>query len=232
MVMQSVLEEKKSRIIEVMISSVKPVTMLIGKIIGVGLVGITQLFIWTALGSGLFALMSLFVATPDTTADMMAAGSASVDASMVNEVMAAVGGINWFEIIFYFVLFFIGGYVLYASLFAMFASAVDSEEDTQQFMLPVTLIIIFAFLVGTQSATNPDGPLAFWASLIPFTSPIVMMVRIPFGVPWWEKILSLGLLYGTFVFISYFAAKVYRVGILMYGKKPSIKEMIKWMRYK
>ena len=232
MVMQSVLEEKKSRIIEVMISSVKPVTMLVGKIIGVGLVGITQLLIWGLLGTGLFALASFFFATPDVSAEMMASGTAGVDPSMVNNVLDAISSINWVEIIVYFVLFFIGGYILYASIFAMFGSAVDSDEDTQQFMLPVTLIIIFAFLIGIQSSTNPDGPLAFWSSLIPFTSPIVMMVRIPFGIPWWEKVLSLTLLYGTFILISHFAAKVYRVGILMYGKKPSIKEMFRWMRYK
>src|SRR5690606_8818038 len=128
--------------------------------------------------------------------------------------------------------FFVGGYILYASIFAMFASAVDSDEDTSQFMLPVTLIIMFAFLAGFYSVSNPDGPLAFWGSLIPFTSPIVMMVRLPFGIPLWEKLLSLVLLYGSFLLIAFFAAKVYRVGILMYGKKPSVKEMIRWVRYK
>ena len=121
---------------------------------------------------------------------------------------------------------------MYAAIFAMFASAVDSEEDTTQFMTPVTLIIVFAFFAGFYSVGNPDGPLAFWASLIPFSSPIVMMVRIPFGIPLWEKLLSIVLLYGTFILISILAAKIYRVGILMYGKKPSFKEMIKWTRYK
>lgn len=229
MVMQSVLEEKKSRIIEVMVSSVKPVKLLIGKIMGVGLVGITQLLLWGILAGGLFALMSFFFAAPPTGNELASAGMSDFN---VSEILNAVMSVNWFEIIFYFIVFFIGGYILYASIFAMFASAVDSDEDTQQFMMPVTLIIMFAFFAGIYSISNPDGPLAFWASLIPFSSPIVMMVRIPFGVPWWEKLLSITLLYGTFVLISYFAAKVYRVGILMYGKKPSIKEMIKWMKYK
>lgn len=229
MVMQSVLEEKKSRIVEVMVSSVKPVKLLMGKIIGVGLVGITQLFLWGILAGGLFAILSLFISNPQATTGMAAGGMSDFN---VQEVLDAVMSVNWFEILFFFVLYFIGGYILYASIFAMFASAVDSDEDTQQFMTPVTMIIMFAFFAGIYSVNNPDGPLAFWASIIPFSSPIVMMVRIPFGVPWWEKLLSIVLLYGTFVMISYLAAKVYRVGILMYGKKPSFKEMIKWMRYK
>lgn len=140
--------------------------------------------------------------------------------------------VNWIEIGFYFLIYFIGGYILYASIFAMFASGVDSDEDVSQFTFPVTLIIIFAFFAGIYSIENPDGPLAFWASLIPFSSPIVMMVRIPFGIPLWEKLLSVALLFGTFIIISRFAAKIYRVGILMYGKKVTIKEMFKWARYK
>ena len=228
MVMQAVLEEKKSRVVEVMVSTVKPVNLLIGKIIGIGLVGITQLAIWGILGSALFSGLSLFIASPGQASAM----SADMSGFDMESVMNAIMGINWLEIGFYFLLFFVGGYVLYAAIFAMFASAVDSEEDTTQFMTPVTLIIIFAFFAGFYSVSNPDGPLAFWASLIPFSSPIVMMVRIPFGIPLWEKLLSIMLLYGTFVLISILAAKIYRVGILMYGKKPSVKEMIKWIRYK
>lgn len=228
MVMQAVLEEKKSRVVEVMVSSVKPVNLLIGKIVGIGLVGVTQLAIWAILGGLLFSGVSLFLASPEQAAVM------SVDMGELDMegIMSTVMGINWLEIGFYFLLFFIGGYVLYAAIFAMFASAVDSEEDTTQFMTPVTLIIVFAFFAGFYSVGNPDGPLAFWASLIPFSSPIVMMVRIPFGIPLWEKLLSIVLLYGTFILISILAAKIYRVGILMYGKKPSFKEMIKWTRYK
>ena len=228
MVMQAVLEEKKSRIVEVMVSSVKPVNLLVGKVVGIGLVGITQLVIWGVLMGLFFSGLSFFIASPGQM-DTMPAEMGNFDMEgILNTVMA----VNWLEIGFYFILFFIGGYILYASIFAMFASAVDSEEDTSQFMTPVTLIIVFAFLAGFYSVNNPDGPLAFWASLIPFSSPIVMMVRIPFGIPLWEKLLSIVLLYGTFILISILAAKIYRVGILMYGKKPSIKEMGKWVRYK
>ncbi len=228
MVMQAVLEEKKSRVVEVMVSSVKPVNLLVGKIVGIGLVGITQLIIWGILSGVLFSAVSIFISSPGQAAMM----SADMGEFNVEGVMNAVMSVNWLEIGVYFLLFFIGGYVLYASIFAMFASAVDSEEDTSQFMTPVTLIIVFAFFAGFYSVSNPDGPLAFWASVIPFSSPIVMMVRIPFGIPLWEKLLSLGLLYGTFILISVFAAKIYRVGILMYGKKPSWKEMMKWLKYK
>ncbi len=229
MVMQAVLEEKKSRIVEVMVSSVKPVNLLVGKVVGIGLVGITQLIIWGILMGLFFSGLSFFIASPGQMDTTMPAEMGNFDMEgMLNTVMT----VNWLEIGFYFILFFIGGYILYASIFAMFASAVDSEEDTSQFMTPVTLIIVFAFLAGFYSVNNPDGPLAFWASLIPFSSPIVMMVRIPFGIPLWEKLLSIVLLYGTFILISILAAKIYRVGILMYGKKPSIKEMVKWIKYK
>lgn len=228
MVMQAVLEEKKSRIVEVMVSSVKPVNLLIGKIVGIGLVGITQLLIWGVLLGVLFSGMSLFISSPEQAATL----SADMGDFDMEGLVGSIMSVNWFEISLYFLIFFVGGYVLYASVFAMFASAVDSEEDTSQFMTPVTLLIMFAFLAGFYSVSNPDGPLAFWTSLIPFTSPIVMMVRIPFGIPLWEKLLSVALLYGTFILISIFAAKIYRVGILMYGKKPTLKEMIKWVKYK
>ncbi|MDD4631395.1 MAG: ABC transporter permease [Proteiniphilum sp.] len=228
MVMQAVLEEKKSRIVEVMVSSVKPVKLLIGKVVGIGLVGITQLVIWGILLGVLFTGMSLFISSPEKATAI----SADMGDFNMEGLTNAIMSVNWFEIALYFITFFIGGYVLYASIFAMFASAVDSEEDTSQFMTPVTLLIMFAFFAGFYSVSNPDGPLAFWTSLIPFTSPIVMMVRIPFGIPLWEKLLSLALLYGTFILISIFSAKVYRVGILMYGKKPTLKEMMKWVKYK
>ncbi len=228
MVMQAVLEEKKSRVVEVMVSSVQPVNLLIGKIVGIGLVGVTQLVVWAILGGLFFSGASLFLASPE----QVTALSADVGSSYAEEVMSAVMGVNWLEIGVYFLIFFIGGYVLYAAIFAMFASAVDSEEDTTQFMMPVTLIIMFAFFAGFYSVSNPDGPLAFWGSLFPFTAPIVMMVRIPFGIPLWEKLLSIVLLYGTFILTAILAAKIYRVGILMYGKKPTFKEMMKWARYK
>lgn len=229
MVMQSVLEEKKSRIVEVMVSTVRPVKLLTGKIIGVGLVGITQLLVWGVLAGGLMSIVSLFITMPDQTAMMASQGMGDVN---IAKAMESIMSVNWFEIGIYFLIYFIGGYILYASIFAMFASAVDSDEDVSQFTFPVTLIIMFAFFAGIYSVGNPDGPLAFWASLIPFSSPIVMMVRLPFGIPLWEKILSVVLLYGTFILIAHFAAKIYRVGILMYGKKVTFKEMFKWIRYK
>lgn len=228
MVMQAVLEEKKSRIVEVMVSSVKPVNLLIGKIVGIGLVGITQLVIWGVLLGVLFSGLSLFISSPEQAAAM----STNMGDFDMEGLVGSIMSVNWFEMALYFLIFFVGGYVLYASIFAMFASAVDSEEDTSQFMTPVTLLIMFAFFAGFYSVSNPDGPLAFWTSLIPFTSPIVMMVRIPFGIPLWEKLLSVALLYGTFILISILAAKIYRVGILMYGKKPNLKEMMKWITYK
>ncbi|MFA7141251.1 MAG: ABC transporter permease [Proteiniphilum sp.] len=240
MVMQAVLEEKKSRIVEVMVSSVKPVNLLIGKIVGIGLVGITQLAIWGILTGGLFSLLSFLVASPEQAASMTAgmggmgnmSAMGNVGGIQLEGILRSILRINWPEVVLCFLLFFIGGYILYASIFAMFASAVDSEEDTGQFLTPVTLLIMFAFFAGFYSVNNPDGPLAFWASLIPFSSPIVMMVRIPFGIPLWEKLLSILLLYGTFLLISVVAARIYRVGILMYGKKPSLKEMFKWVKYK
>jgi ABC-2 type transport system permease protein len=142
-----------------------------------------------------------------------------------------IESINVFEICFYFVLFFIGGYMMYASLFAAIGAMVNSQEDTQQYMMPITILVLFAFYAGFFSAQNPDGPLAFWTSLIPFTSPIVMMVRVPFGVPWWQMLLSVALLAITVILIVKLAAKIYRVGILMYGKKPTYAERIKWLKY-
>src|SRR5690554_6236192 len=187
MVMQAVLEEKKTRIVEVMVSSVKPVNLLVGKIVGIGLVGLTQLAVWIVMTTVLMSGVSMFISSPEQAVAM----SSEMGDFNIEGLMSTVMSVNWLEVILYFVLFFIGGYVLYASIFAMFASAVDSEEDTTQFMTPVTLVIFFAFFAGFYSVSNPDGPLAFWTSLIPFTSPIVMMVRIPFGIPFWEILLSL-----------------------------------------
>ena len=234
MVMQAVMEEKRSRIVEVMISSVKPVYMLIGKIIGIGLVGITQLVFWGIMLGILFTGVSFFITNPEQASQMAAASGqmGSVAGMNIDGAMASIMSVNWFEIIFLFLIYFIGGFIMFASIFATIGSAVDNEEDTQQFMTPITILMLFAFYAGFYSINNPDGPLAFWCSLIPITSPIVMMVRLPFGVPLWEKLLSVVLLYGSFILTSIMAAKIYRVGILMYGKKPSFKELIKWMKYK
>lgn len=235
MVMQAVMEEKRSRIVEVMISSVKPVYMLIGKIVGIGLVGITQLVFWGVMLALLFTGASFFLTNPEQASEM-AAASGQMGGSMagmdIEGALSSIMSVNWFEIIFFFLIYFIGGFVMFASIFATIGAAVDNEEDTQQFMTPITLLMLFSFYAGFYSINNPDGPLAFWGSLIPITSPIVMMVRLPFGVPLWEKLLSVVLLYGSFILTSIMAAKIYRVGILMYGKKPTIKELIKWMKYK
>lgn len=220
MVMSGVVEEKSSRIVEVMISSVRPFDLMMGKIIGIGLTGLTQLFIWVCILAGVFAFKGVFFSGGDI-AGLPVIGD-------LNMIMS----VDWLAIIVYFLLFFVGGYLIYAALFAMFGAAVDNAQDTQQYMMPITLIFLFALYAGMYSIRNPDGPLAFWCSMIPLTSPIVMMVRIPFEIPLWEKLLSLAILYTTIFFVIKFAAKIYRVGILMYGKKPSIKEIMKWITYK
>lgn len=221
MVMNGVVEEKSNRIVEVMISSVKPFDLMMGKIIGIGLVGLTQLIIWIVLFGGIIYGATFFLANNPT-----------MDSNGMISEINMLSSINWGTIILSFFLYFIGGYLIYASIFAVVGAAVDNVQDTQQFVMPITLIFIFAFYAGIYSVQNPYGPLAFWCSLIPITSPIVMMVRIPFGVPTWQILLSIAILYITIVLVVKFAAKIYRVGILMYGKKPNIKEIIKWFSYK
>lgn len=231
MVMRGVMEEKTSRIVEVLVSSVKPVELMMGKIIGIALVGLTQFLLWVIFSTGIFLAVGLIFGLnhlPDPGA-MQAVGQ--MPNPKLVELMQMVNGVNFGEIIFYFILYFLGGYLLYASLFAAVGSAVDNETDTQQFMLPITIPIIFAMYAGLYSAQNPDGPLAFWCSIIPFTSPIVMMVRLPFDVPLWQKLLSLSLLVITFIGTTRMAAKIYRTGILMYGKKVTYKELLKWLKY-
>ena len=239
MVMQGVMEEKTNRIVEIMVSSVRPFEMMMGKIIGIGLVGLTQVFIWSILTVVLVSIGGVFLGLsggPDIAA-MQAGGlhaGLQPDMSDMPEVMSmlsTLSSFNFVEIVVYFVLFFIGGYISYASLYAAIGSAVDSPEDAQQFMAPMMVILIFAVYAGVYSVQNPDGPLAFWCSLIPFTSPIVMMVRIPYEIPFWQIFLSLVLLFSSAVFFVWVSAKIYRVGILMYGKKPSIKEIARWIKY-
>ena len=245
-VMSSVMQEKTNRIVEVMVSSVKPFELMIGKITSIGLVGLTQLGIWIIFLVGIFLSAGAYFSMsggvdPSQINDMsaMTSGMSTIDTAQLTgemgamaEIQQMLGSINITQLLICFVLFFIGGYILYASLFAAIGSAVDNESDTQQFMVPITFIIIFALYAGIFSAENPDGPLALWCSMIPFTSPIVMMVRIPFGVSTWELILSMVILYGSAIGLAWVAGRIYRVGILMYGKKPSYKEMIKWIRYK
>lgn len=239
MVMTGVMEEKKNRIVEIMVSSVRPFDLMMGKIIGIGLVGLTQLFLWGVLTIVLFLIGQVFFAetiqAAVTETANMQQGMASIDMDSLGksgEIILALQSFNFIEIGVFFILFFIGGYMLYASLFSAIGASVDNEEDTQQFMVPVTLLLAFALYAGIYSLNNPDGPLAFWCSIFPLTSPIVMMMRLPSEVPMWELLLSVALLYGTSVGCVWISARIYRVGILMYGKKPSLKEMMKWLRYK
>ncbi|NDW18510.1 ABC transporter permease [Dysgonomonas sp. 216] len=218
-VMQGVIEEKTNRIVEVMVSSVRPFDLMMGKLIGIGLTGFTQLLIWVVMGILLFNLKDIFFP------ELIQSGGASGYLSLLSSV-------EWGNILLFFLLFFVGGYFIYASLFAMVGSAVDNPQDSQQFVMPITLIFIFALYAGIYSGQNPDGPLAFWCSMIPLTSPIVMMVRVPMGIPMWEILLSLGILLASVILTVKFAAKIYRVGILMYGKKPGLKELYKWAKYK
>jgi ABC-2 type transport system permease protein len=239
MVMQGVMEEKSNRIIEVIISSVRPFDLMMGKIIGICFVGLTQLFLWAVLTIAILLGAQLIMGGGINPADVAAMNTLAQPGpdmsgmmSNYSEIMEIIQTINFPRLLFFFILYFIGGYMIYASLFAAIGSAVDSQEDTQQFMVPVTILMVFALYAGIYSMENPDGPLAFWCSLIPLTSPIVMMIRLPFDVPYWQLALSVVLLYGTSVLITWLSAKIYRVGILMYGKKPDMKELIKWIKYK
>lgn len=240
MVMQGVMEEKINRIVEVMISSVKPFDLMMGKIIGIGFVGLTQVFLWGILTTILISVSLFFFGGTTSPEDLMTAQMASkgIETSALNssdlglQINEIMNSINFGMIGVCFVLYFIGGYLLYSAIFAAIGSAMEQQEDSQQFMTPIMLLMAFSLYAGLYSMNNPDGPLAFWCSLIPLTSPIVMMVRLPFDVPLWELLLSLGLLFATAILIVLLSAKIYRVGILMYGKKPGIKEMIKWLKYK
>ena len=218
MVMQSVMEEKTNRIVELMVSAVSPFQLMLGKIVGIALVGLTQLAVWVLM---LTAIL--------TTAGQMFGTSGTGEATMM---LSALMNLPFFEITLLFILFFIGGYLLYASLFAAIGASINAQEDAQQFMTPMIVIMVFAMYAGLYSAENTNGPLAFWSSMFPLTSPIVMMVRIPHGVPLWQELLSLGLLFGTCLACVWISGKIYRIGILLYGKKPNLKEMVKWIRYK
>ncbi len=240
MIMTGVIEEKSSRIIEVMISSVKPFQLLMGKVIGLVLVCLTQFLVWALLTLLLFLVTSMFAGGMDVSRVMAMQGSVpgsdmlpvSEMQAMMGEVQAILASLHVKQLLMFFLVYFLGGYLLYASLFAAVGSAVEKEEDTSQFMLPLTVPLIIGILLITNVLQNPAGPIAFWGSMIPFTSPIVMLARIPFGVPTWELVLSIALLVSSFVASTWLAARVYRVGILMYGKKGSYKELWKWIRYK
>lgn len=251
-VMRGVIEEKTSRVVEVIVSSVKPAQLMMGKIIGIALVGLTQFMIWIILTIGTVAILKTTVLkTTDMTEVTQTMTKSVMEGSQVQTQVPAgksstemspelaelskffdnAMNQNWLLIIFSFIFYFITGYLLYASVFAAIGSAVDNETETQQFMLPVTIPILLALMVAMGTMQNPESAVAFWFSLIPLTSPIVMMARIPFGVPAWQIILSMALMVITFIAFVWMAAKVYRTGILMYGKKTSWKEMWKWLRY-
>ncbi|MAP54156.1 ABC transporter permease [Altibacter sp.] len=234
MIMRSVIEEKTSRIIEVIISSVKPIKLLLGKIFGTTLAGITQFLAWVILIGVLSAVVTSILgidpsAVPSPQQEMIESGGME---SVAQDVIMEIANLPLANLIVMFILFFIGGYLLYASLYAAIGAAVDSETDTQQFMLPILMPLILAVYVGFFTVIeNPHGTVSQVFSYIPFTSPVVMLMRIPFGVPMWQQILSVVILFATFIGTVWFAAKIYRVGILMYGKKPSYKELIKWLKY-
>lgn len=245
-VMRGVMEEKSSRIVEVIISSVKPFQLMMGKVVGVALVGLTQFILWVLLTVGLiFGARSLLVtdqssqAAQELAQSIMESDSAApvsqIDLNEAEQIFTDLSSklenVNISLLLLTFLFYFLGGYLLYASLFAAIGSAVDNETDTQQFMLPITIPLILGIFVMINAMQAPHAPLAFWFSMIPFTSPIVMLVRIPFGVPGWELIVSAALLILTFIGTIWLAGKIYRTGILMYGKKVTYRELWKWIRY-
>lgn len=233
-VMNGVVQEKTSRIVEVIISSVKPFELMMGKIVGIALVGLTQFVLWIVLTLLITTSVSMTMGWEMTqsanmgSAEMAMAKGGAETAAL--DVFAMLDGLDMSNVLLLFLFYFLGGYLLYASFFAAVGSAVDSETDTQQFTTPIMIPIIFSILVATYSVQNPGGPLAFWCSMIPFTSPVVMMVRVPFDVPLWELILSMSILVLSFVGSTWLAGKIYRTGILMYGKKVTWTELWKWLR--
>ena len=228
MVMRGVIEEKTSRIVEVIISSVKPFQLMMGKILGVALVGLTQFFLWILLTITIATIAEFTFMDVSSLATEVNTEQQSI---ILNEIISLTGGINLLQIFIAFIFYFLAGYLMYSALFAAVGSAVDAEADTQQFILPITIPLILSFILIQPIMENPDGALAFWMSIIPFTSPVVMMVRLPFGVANWELALSVGVLISSFVLTTWFAGKIYRTRILMYGKKASYKELWKWLTY-
>lgn len=248
MVMSSVIEEKSSRVVEVLVSSVKATELMFGKIIGIALVALTQFLLWILLTGAIIGIVGAIAGTSflggaDTqeVVDMAAMGMDQGTAALagaVNEpgslevIMGTLRNINFVELGLCFILFFIFGYMLYASLFAAIGSAVENEADTQQLQIPITIPIMLGFFVALYAFKAPDSPIVFWASMIPFTSPIVMLARLPFGVPAWEIVLSIVLLILTFVLCAWLSAKIYKVGILMFGKKTSWQDLWRWLKMK
>ena len=251
MVMQSVIEEKASRVVEVLVSSVKATELMFGKIIGVACVAITQFFLWVVLTFGLVTVISSVIGYDSlmTSAtvqaeqmtqmteglgmeDQMMPAVAMPQDSELGAALTTLSSLNYGQLIFGFIIYFILGYLLYASFFAAIGSAVENEADTQQLQLPVTIPLMIAFFIAFYAFKAPDSPIVFWGSMIPFTSPIVMLARIPFGVPTWELALSIGLLVVTFIACGWASAKIYKIGVLMFGKKTSFKDLWNWLKQK
>ena len=229
MIMRSVIEEKTNRIVEIIISSVKPFELMLGKILGTSLAGLTQFAIWIVIGGVLLALAPSFFEVNTSAQAVQGAGNVSE----INNIVATLYHFPFAETFVVFLLFFIGGYLLYSSLYAMIGAMVDNETDTQQFLMPILLPLILAFYVGMFSVIEePHGTISVVFSYIPLTSPVVMLMRIPFGVAWWEVLISLVILYLTFFAVIKLASKIYRIGILMYGKKASYREVWKWLKMK
>ncbi|MFV8226732.1 ABC transporter permease [Christiangramia aquimixticola] len=233
MVMRSVIEEKSNRIIEIIVSSVKPFQLLLGKVIGTSLAGITQFTVWIILGSVLlFGVSSFLGIDPMATETPATVAMESAGSPKLNQLVTDVLKLPYASLLTFFIIYFIGGYFLYSAIYAAIGAAVDSETDTQQFMFPIILPLILGIYVGFFSVVeNPHGTVSTIFSIIPLTSPIVMLMRIPFGVPWWEIAISLIVLIATNFGVLWVSAKIYRVGILMYGKKASYKELYKWLKY-
>ena len=236
MVMRSVIEEKTSRIVEIIISSVKPFQLMMGKIIGTSLAGLLQFFIWVILGLSMLVVASYFLGLETYSAPKFPSDEMQIAQQQMTGTVQMYVQELWelpiATILISFVIYFIGGYFLYSSFYAAIGAAVDNETDSQQFLLPIIMPLVLAVYIGFFTViNNPHGTVATVFSMIPLTSPIVMLMRIPFGVPWWQLIISITILFGTFFFVVWFAAKIYRVGILMYGKKPTWKEMYKWLKY-
>ena len=244
-VMRGVLEEKTSRIVEVVISSVKPMQLMLGKIIGVGMVGLTQFFLWIILSTGVtYAATNLFLKdkVPPAQKEIVSKNghptkelqtTSTVPQSPVIMFYNSMKTLDYVSILGCFIFYFISGYLLYSALFAAVGSAVDSETETQQFMLPITMPLLFTYIMSfSVIVSHPDSSVAVWLSIIPFTAPVAMMVRIPFGVPGWQLALSMLMMVGGFLLTTWVASRIYRVGILMYGKKASYKELAKWFFYK
>jgi ABC-2 type transport system permease protein len=240
-VMRGVIEEKTNRIVEVIISSVKPFQLMMGKIIGIALVGLTQFLLWVILTGSIYSIFMATVVKDKFSADNIERimqqspeGTAVEDIDQLREtqqIVQRVGMINWGLMIPCFIFYFLGGYLLYGAIFAAIGGAVDSEADTQQFMLPISAPLIFSFVMAQHVLNDPNGTLAIWLSMIPFTSPIIMMVRLPFGVHYLELIASMLLLICGFILTTWGAGKIYRTGLLMYGKRPTWREIFRWLRY-